>query len=281
MNSRLRRNVLPLILPLVVLGVWWIVSQGSTSPFYPPLSAIFKAFANTWLFSHLGSDVWPTFYRFAVGLLAATIIGVVLGVALGLVPPARRAMEPLLEFFRAVPAPAITPLASIIFGIGDSEIIFVVAFGSLWPILLNVIDGVRAISPDVHAMTRVYRIRRRDKLFRVVLPGASPQIFAGLRIALAYALLLVVLAEMIDAPSGVGHFIILSQTDFLLSDMWAGILMLGILAYFINSLFLAVENRLLYWYHGYRAAAVGGSVGGRRMRPAPRGLASRLNTRRP
>jgi ABC-type nitrate/sulfonate/bicarbonate transport system permease component len=104
-------------------------------------------------------------------------------------------------------------------------------------------------------MARAYKVRRRDEILRIVLPAASPQIFTGLRIGLAVALLMMAFSEMFAGTNGVGFFIYFAQQTFRIPDMWTGIVLLGILGYIVNLCFVMIEARVLRWHRGWRATA--------------------------
>jgi ABC-type nitrate/sulfonate/bicarbonate transport system permease component len=177
------------------------------------------------------------------------------GIALGLSPVLRRATEPIVEFLRAIPAPALLPFALLVLGVGNGSKIFVIAFVCLWPVLLNAVDGVAGVDPTLVDTGRVYRIPGRDRLTHVVLPAAAPQIFAGMRTSLSLALILMVISEMVASSNGIGYFVLQSQRSFAIPEMWSGIILLGLLGYAFNAVFLLIERRVLAWYRGARAAA--------------------------
>ena len=121
--------------------------------------------------------------------------------------------------------------------------------------LLNTIDGVAGVEATVVETVRSYRIRPLDRLRLVVLPAASPQIFAGLRTSLSLAIIMMVVSEMVASTNGVGYFIVDAQRSFAIPEMWAGMIMLGLLGYVLNLLFGLVERRVLGWHRGSRARA--------------------------
>src|SRR5690606_24419444 len=131
------------------------------------LQTIVETFADTWLFERVGSDLVPSLYRFAAGFVIALVLGVALGIWLGLAPLARRAADPIIDFFRAMPKPALLPVAILFLGVGSSMKIAIIAFGAIWPVLLNTIDGVRGVDPNMLEMSRVYGISRRDRIRKV------------------------------------------------------------------------------------------------------------------
>jgi len=143
----------------------------------------------------------------------------------------------------------------LLIGFGDGMKVAAIALASTFPILLNTIDGVRGVEPQQLDMARVYKLGYWHRITRIVLPAASPQIFAGMRVALAVALLVMAFSEMFAGTNGLGFFIVFAQETYRIPDMWAGIVMLGIVGYAVNLCFLAFERRILRWHRGWRATA--------------------------
>jgi ABC-type nitrate/sulfonate/bicarbonate transport system permease component len=187
----------------------------------------------------------------------AVVAAVAVGIPLGLSRTARRMAGPIVEFLRAIPPPALIPFAIVVIGVGNDMKIFIIAFVSAWPVLLNTIDGIAGIEPTLLETARVYGIRGLQRLRRVVIPAALPQIFAGMRTALSLALILMVISEMVASSNGIGFFVLQSQRSFAISEMWAGIILLGVLGYVLNLIFVLFERRALAWHRGARASALG------------------------
>nr|BFE82863.1 hypothetical protein GCM10020093_054640 [Planobispora longispora] len=173
-----------------------------------------------------------------------------LGVAIGLSPRLRAAAEPVLEFFRAIPPPVLVPLIMVLAGIDDGMKVLVIASGCVWPILLNTVEGVRALDEVLSDTCRMYGVRGPSRLRHLVLRGASPQIMAGLRQALSIGIILMVISEMFASSSGLGFTIVLFQRGFEIPEMWSGILLLGLLGYTLALLFRRLERRVLSWHRG-------------------------------
>jgi len=259
-RPRTRRTLglgLEILVPIGVLVVWALWSAGADSFYFPPLLEIFDTFAETWLFERVGSDVVPSLVRLGAGYAIAVVVAVALGIPLGLSYAARRGASPIVEFLRAIPPPALIPFGIVVIGVGDGFKIFIIAFVCVWPVLLNTIDGITGIDPTMNDTSRVYGVRGVDRLRKVVLPAAAPQIFAGMRTSLSLALILMVISEMVASTNGVGFFVLESQRSFAIPEMWAGILLLGLLGYLLNAIFLLVERRVLAWHRGARASAEG------------------------
>jgi ABC-type nitrate/sulfonate/bicarbonate transport system permease component len=253
MSRRLLLVGVEIAVPVVVIAVIWVWSAGSGVYYFPPLKDVLTTFKDTWVFDRFGSDVVPSLVRLGIGYVIAVAIGVGGGVALGLSPVLRRATDPIVEFLRAIPAPALLPFALLVLGVGNDSKIFVIAFVCLWPVLLNAVDGVAGVDPTLVDTGRVYRIPGRDRLTHVVLPAAAPQIFAGMRTSLSLALILMVISEMVASSNGIGYFVLQSQRSFAIPEMWSGIILLGLLGYAFNAVFLLIERRVLAWHRGARA----------------------------
>lgn len=242
-------------LPVAAVATWWFVSEDSNSPFFPPLRRIVQAFEDNWLFERVGTDLVPSLERFAAGLAVATVAGVALGLLLGLWTPARRATAPTVDFLRSIPAPALISIMILLLGFGNTMKVAAIGMASFFPILLNTIDGVRGVEPQQLEMARAYKLSRWHRIVRIILPAATPQIFAGLRVALAVALLVMAFSEMFASTNGLGFFILFAQETYRIPDMWSGIVMLGLVGYAVNLAFLLVERRALRWHRGWRATA--------------------------
>jgi ABC-type nitrate/sulfonate/bicarbonate transport system permease component len=232
-----------------------VASAGSTDVYWPPLRTILTAFPDVWTADRLRGDVLPSVWRLAAGYALAAVAGVALGTLIGSHRRVRAVCEPVLEFLRAVPPPVLVPVIMLFAGIGDTMKVAVIASGCVWPVLLNTVEGVRAVDPVMAEAARSYGITGTARLRSLVLPSASPQIFTGLRQALSIGIILMVISEMFAASNGLGFTIVQFQRGFAIPDMWTGILLLGMLGVVLSVLFRLAERRVLGWYHGLRASA--------------------------
>nr|WP_221380975.1 ABC transporter permease subunit [Actinoplanes polyasparticus] len=250
----MKRVAYVLGLPLVLFAAWYVLSAGSESFYAPPLSKILESFGKTWTLDRLTADVVPSLLRLTAGYAVAAVLGVAVGVTIGLNRWVRATVEPVLEFFRAVPPPVLVPVIILFAGIGDGMKVIVIAFGCVWPVLLNTVEGVRAVDSIQIDTARAYGIGGPALIGRVILPAASPQIAAGLRQALSIAIILMVISEMFAASNGLGFTIVQFQRSFAIPEMWSGIILLGLLGFVLSLLFRLAEGRALRWYHGLREA---------------------------
>jgi ABC-type nitrate/sulfonate/bicarbonate transport system permease component len=248
MRRHLTRVALELWLPALLVALWWWLSSDSQSLYFPPLRDILEQVREVFLSAEAETNLLPSLEHLFAGFAIASVAGVLLGVLLGLNKWVRAAVEPLIHFLRALPAPALLPFAIIAFGIGSAMKIWVIAFTAFFPILLNTMDGVRGRDPATTDVARAYRIPGWWRFARIVVPAALPQIFAGLRVGLQTSLLLMVVSELVASTGGIGFVILQSQQVFAISTMWAGIVVLGVLGYVLNWAFGRVEARVLRWY---------------------------------
>jgi ABC-type nitrate/sulfonate/bicarbonate transport system permease component len=249
MTARRVRSVLvEAWIPALLLALWWFASAGSTDLYFPSLSAILQQFRQDWLFGHVASDLVPSLQVLALGYATALLAGLLLGVALGSSRRAEAACRPLLEFVRAIPGVALLPVFIVLLGLGAQMKVALIATGAVWPILLNTIDGVRSVEPLLLDMARTFRLGRLQRLRRIVLPSAGPQIFAGARTALAIAVIVMVVSETVGSSGGIGYFLLNAQRNFAITSMWATIIALGIVGYLLNVLFRIVEAVALRWH---------------------------------
>jgi ABC-type nitrate/sulfonate/bicarbonate transport system permease component len=244
------RLLLELAVPAAILLAYGVWSASAGHLYYPPLTEIGRAFADTWLFDRIGSDLAPSLTRMLSGYGLAAVLGVTAGLLLGMSRIAGTAADPVIQFLRSLPAPALIPFSLLVFGTGDSAKVFIIMLGSLWPVLLNTIDGVRGVDPLQLDTARSYRLPLATRIRRVIVPAASPRIFAGMRTSLAIAIILMVISEMVASRNGVGYLVLRSQRSFAIPEMWSGIVLLGIVGFTLNWLYLRVEAHFLSWYRG-------------------------------
>ena len=179
-------------------------------------------------------------------------MGIVAGLVIGLTRWLSELLEPILEFFRAIPPPVLIPIVAVLLGPTDSMKIVVIVAGSLWPVLLNTIDGVRATDSVMTETARSFALTPGERIRYLVLPAASPRIMTGVRQALSIALILMVISEMFYSSSGLGYRIVFFQRNYLIAEMWSGIVLLGLIGVLLAAIFGFVERRVLRWYHGIK-----------------------------
>ena len=236
---------------LLLLLLLWQVSalRWVSSTNWPPVTEVARALVAGLRSGELLQVFGSTLWRMATGFALGSAAGVVLGLAMGSLPRVNAALRPLVELVRPIPIPAIIPPLILLLGIDHAMKVFIVAFACFFPVLVNTIGGVRSVDRTALDVARTLQVGRLRTQLQVVLPTSLPYILAGLRISLALALIVSVVAEMIAGSEGVGYYIMTMQFAMRASDMYAAIVLLAALGYGLNRAVLAVEHRLLHWWH--------------------------------
>ncbi|GEM15776.1 ABC transporter permease [Gluconobacter oxydans] len=235
---------------LVLLAALWEIAPraGLVDPlFLPPLSKVLQAVWTGFASGQLGVHVLASLLRAIPGLALAIVFGVPLGLLLGVSPRLHQVFDPVLELFRNTSALALLPVFTLLLGIGESSKIIMVFYAAVWPILLGTITGLRGVDPLWIKAGRSMGLNRFDLFRKIVLPGAIPSVFTGVRLAAAAALLVLVAAEMVGSRAGLGYLINASELDFDIPGMYAAILVLSVIGSLTNSVLVSVEKRLLRW----------------------------------
>lgn len=232
------------------LAVWEIWAGAEGSFLVPQASEVLERAWETWPTPGFLTEVAASLKRLAAGFVIGGAIGIAIGLVMGSSLAARRTLDPVIELARATPPIAIVPALILTLGFGDSMRIAVIAFGLCFPVLVNTVEGVRAVSPEARDTASMLHVGRAERVFRIYLPAALPSIVAGLRVALSIGLVMVVISEFAGEGGGLGHYILDQQGQFAYPEMYAGILFLGLLGYGLNLLFRLIEQRVLAWHYG-------------------------------
>ncbi|NEK57138.1 ABC transporter permease [Geodermatophilus sabuli] len=238
---------------VTVLVLWWVLSADSTSTFFPPLRDIAQSLYDTWIAGEARSDLWSSLRHFAVGYTIAGVLGVAVGALLWKFQRIGHAVSPVLYFIYVIPTAALLPAIVAIMGIGSSMKITIIVLAAIWPTMLNTLDGMRGIEPLRLDTARVLHMSPLATVRSIVLPGAMPQIMAGLRHSLQIGVIMMVVSELIASREGIGFFILEAQQRFAITEMWTGIIVLAVVGSILTFLFIAVERVVLAWYIGARA----------------------------
>lgn len=250
MKNKLVLIILGVASPLVALGLWWSISETSTNSFFPPLSQIMTRFSDLWLFEHFQSDVLVSMGNLFAGFLIGGLLGIVIGFVLAMVPLLRWMCEPTIHFFRGIPPVALIPIVITLIGFGSEMRIANIALAAFFPTLIAAMDGIRGIDGSLKDVCSVYRLTPTERMTRVYLPAAGPQIFSGLQVSLQVSFVVMIASEMLGSSQGIGAMTLLAQQSFMSADMWAGILLLGVIGFLVNIGFEAIKSRVLSWHIG-------------------------------
>lgn len=237
-----------IVLILFVL-LWELVPQLGLveKTFLPPFSEVVR----TWWQLLLNGELWRHFeasiLRSLFGFVLALVIAIPLGLVIGWYPLARDLLTPILELFRNTAALALLPVFILLLGIGEVSKISIVLFACTWPVLLNTISAVKNVDPLLIKSARSMNISSFKLFSKVILPASVPTIFTGVRMAGTGAILVLIAAEMIGAKAGLGYFITYSQFNFLIAEMYAGIITISLLGLLINYGLSSAERYFSRW----------------------------------
>jgi NitT/TauT family transport system permease protein len=246
MMVRLRQHSLAIVIFLVL---WEILPRTGVIErvYLPPISEVFRAL---WglarkgvLFKHIYISLLRSFRGFGLSIL----VGIPLGLMIGWNVNFKRSVDPLLQVFRQTSPLALLPVFILFFGIGETTKTVIVFWGSLWPILMNTITGVRNTPPLLVKMARSMGESQIGLICNIILPSASPDIFAGLKVSASTSLVMLTAAEMVGANSGIGYLILYSQQVFRVADLYAALITVAVIGVLLNFAITKLERATLHW----------------------------------
>ncbi len=237
------------ISPLLLLLLWEAGSRAGVIPTHV-LAAPSAVIGTAWgmiVSGELPSNMLVSLARAAAGLAIGVTLGSALAIASGLTRLGESALDPPVQMLRTLPSLALTPLFIVWFGIGETPKIALISLGTLFPVYLNLFNGIRGVDPKLIEAARSFGLNGRDLVFHVILPGALPSFLLGLRYALAGAWLILVVAEQINASAGLGY-LINNARDFSRTDVIVVCLIVyALLGLSADALVRALERRALAW----------------------------------
>lgn len=249
-----RRTLRRIASPLVVLALWEFVSRTNlVDPLLLPAPS--TVFAEMWrmlLDGTLLVDTWASLRRILMGFSISAVISVVIGALMGRSELADDVLDPLIELIRPISPLAIFPLALLWFGIGDASKVFLIALSCSFPIIISTYTGVRGIDRSYIQVARSLGATRFEIFQRVVLNGALPHIFTGVRLAWGIALIVIIASEMIGGVAGLGYMVLTAQQTFRVDQVFVGIVIIGVLGFATDQGFRALRRKLLPWYQEFR-----------------------------
>jgi len=249
--------VAPLVAVAVVLGLWelivrtGIISENNIPTMTATVGELFDQLTESGFWSAVGN----TLEGWALGLGIAMALGIPLGVIVGSSRWVFRAFRVPIEFLRPIPSVALIPLAVLIYGTGLQSKVFLAAFASFWPLLIQTIYGVQDVDPVATDTAKSFGLGRLARLWHITLPSAVPYIATGVRISSAVSLILVVTAELVIGAAGLGREINTARSGGNLDMVYALIVATGLLGWVLNIVMSAAERRVLRWHPSQRAVA--------------------------
>ncbi|WP_376703725.1 ABC transporter permease [Mesorhizobium sp. ISC25] len=234
---------------IAFLAIWQVSSSAGwvNTAVLPPIDMIVAALWKGVAGGTLLGDIAISLQRAGLAFAAAVLVAIPLGLFMGQVRAVETALDPILQVFRQTSALALYPVFILLLGLGEASKVFVIFWATLFPLLLNTIGGVKQVDPKLLEMARVYGARQLTVFRRVVLPGAVPSIFVGLRLSATTALLLLIASEMIGANKGIGFQVMNAQYNFQIPLMFAAIVILAGLGLIANQALVSLQRRLCRW----------------------------------
>lgn len=238
------------VLAVALLALWQLAVQAehiSSQVLPAPIDVVQVLFANG---SIIYDNTVQTMLETVLGILAATLLGLILAVLLDISSWVRRAIYPLLVISQTIPIIALAPLLLIWFGYGIGPKIVVVTLYCFFPIAVACADGLAGAEPELLKLLKSMRASRWQMLWLVRLPGAMPSFFSGLRIAATYSVTGAIFGEYVGAEKGLGIFMQREANSFATVQVFAAILVTALLSLLLFGLVSVIERLALPWYHG-------------------------------
>ena len=253
-SRRARRRVATIMLtiagPLLILLVWEILARTGTIDrrFWPEPSTLLPAAVELWREDDLWGDIRLTLIRILGGFLLGSVPAIAIGLAMGLSWPIRTLLMPVATVIYALPKIALLPLMIVVFGLGEASKLAIVALSIFFLVALNTMSGVLAIDQSYRDVARNFGASPLATFWTVALPGALPSIFTGLRLALGFALVVIVGTEFLSArQGGLGDLIWQSWQILAIRDMFVGLIITGLLGWVLTIGLDLIERLVIPW----------------------------------
>jgi sulfonate transport system permease protein len=248
------RGWLRLVSPLVLLGLWQLLSATGVLPpsrLVSPVSIVHTAYAlvatDSPTYGTLQASLLVSAERWGIGLAIGVAVAVALAVASGLSKIGEYAFDPLLNAFRSIPLLGLLPLFIVWFGIGNMPKILIVVLGALFPMYVNTFAGIRGVDPKLGELGQTLGLSRWELVRHIVLPGSLPSALTGLRLSVIGSLLALVVGEQINANAGIG-FMITTAQEFLANNIiMVCLIVYAILGLAADGLVRLAERKALAW----------------------------------
>lgn len=245
-------NILALSVFALVIGVWWVLSEGGfvDKIFLPTPRAVLKYLIEVFTTGEIFSDIGISFYRIFMGFIIAVIIGVPLGVLIGTFNFAEGLFQPITEFIRYMPVPAFVPLIMVWCGINETAKIMVILIGTLFQLIPMVADNVRSVPDDLISAVYTLGANKRTVILKVIIPAIAPRTMDTLRVMMGWAWTYLTVAELVAANSGLGYNILKAQRFLKTDVIFGGILIIGVLGLIMDRLFALLNRKMFPWAEG-------------------------------
>jgi ABC-type nitrate/sulfonate/bicarbonate transport system permease component len=248
-SMRTRERILGIASPIALLAVWELAARLHLidTRFFPAPSSVLVVLIDMLWSGELVTHTLVSLRRLALGTLIGGVPALVLGIAMGLNRWVRAVVDPLVAATYPIPKSAILPLALLIFGLGEGSKIFMVAVGVFFPVVINATTGVLEINRIYLDVGRNYKASRWNTFWTIALPGALPVIMTGFKLGIGIGLVLIAIAEMIGAKSGLGYMIWTAWETFSVEQMYVGLFMIAIIGFVLTVALNELERVIIPW----------------------------------
>ena len=253
-RARLGKIVLPMIVILLVIAIWWIVVVRTESAIFPTpwqvVAGALELARDGTLWEHIGASL----FRVGTGFGLALVVAIPLGLWMGWVGGVYRTLNPIFQMLRPISPIAWIPLAILWFGVGDVSPIFLIFISSVFPMIVQTTSGVHTIERRYLRAAANFGVSRSVLFRRVVIPAVLPEIIVGMRIGIGVAWLVVVAAEMIALRSGLGYLIMDSRNAGNRYDLViAGMIIIGLIGLMLDGLMRLLEGlKTVRWRYAHQ-----------------------------
>ncbi|HVR62734.1 MAG TPA: ABC transporter permease [Polyangia bacterium] len=249
MSGPTRDRLISVVSPVLLVVAWELTVRTHVldARFFPAPSAIFVQAGKLIRSGELGDNTFASLTRLALGVLVGGVPALLLGIAMGLYRPVRAALEPIIAATYPIPKSAILPLILLVFGLGEASKIVMVALGMFYPVLINSMAGVMQIDRIYLDVGRNFGASRWQVFRTIALPGALPSIMAGVKLGVGMGLILIAIAEMVGAQSGLGYMIWNAWQILIVETMYVGLCAIAVLGFAFNLILHEIERWILPW----------------------------------
>ncbi len=247
--ARIRKTLIGFIFPAAILLIWeYLGRKGAISPLLFPIpSRIFQVFVTMLKSGVLWDNMQMSLWRAAAGFLVGGSLGLTAGLLVGFLRKVERAVDPTIQMIRMVPHLAVTSLFVLWFGIGEASKILLIAKGAFFPLYINTYLGIRNVDNKLFEVSRVLGFSRSKQIMQVIIPGALPSIFTGIRFSIAVSWLGLVVAEIMGSSTGIGYLMMDARAMSKTSVVFVGIFIFTVFGKLTDSFIVWLEGRCMKW----------------------------------
>jgi ABC-type nitrate/sulfonate/bicarbonate transport system permease component len=247
--ARRRDRILSIASPLGLLLAWELAAQTGMIDvrFFPAPSSIITKLMEMARTGELTENVLISLQRIVLGFLLGGVPAILIGIAMGIWRPIRAIVDPLIVATYPIPKSSLLPLILLIFGLGEMSKVMMVAIGVFYPMAINATAGVLQINQIYLDVGKSFKASPWDTFRTIALPGALPFIMTGVKLGAGLALILIAVAEMVGAKSGIGYMIWSAWETFAVAKMYVGLFVIALIGFAISLLLNEIERWVIRW----------------------------------